>query len=305
MHTTSKRGASHGGVGRQATGEPVGRPGRSSRGVRKQAPILMYHAIRRTPPGADPHGVCVSPDKFEEQMAFLARRGLRGVSMRELLAPGSRRRLVGLTFDDGYEDFLSEAVPILKSHGFSATVFALAGMLGGENLWDTRSETWDGDRRGRETPARLSLMDAKALLECESRGMEVGSHGLYHGRLPELTEDRLFDEVSRSRRVLGRILGRSIEGFCYPYGAVDERVALAARSAGYRYAVSHKARPEGTRMDLSRVYAGEEDGTLKLGAKLALARLPGVLGAARGLSRFAARRRARPRGWHRLEGGGR
>ena len=71
-------------------------------------------------------------------MLYLKRHDLRGVSMRELylaLNAGEASGLVGVTFDDGYEDFLDAAVPTLEKLGFSATVFVVAGMLGSENTW--------------------------------------------------------------------------------------------------------------------------------------------------------------------------
>ena len=65
--------------------------------------VLMYHSVE--PYTADPYQVTVHPDRFARQLRWLRRRGLRGVSMRELLAArrdGTARGLVGLTFDDGY-----------------------------------------------------------------------------------------------------------------------------------------------------------------------------------------------------------
>ena len=67
-------------------------------------------------------------------MRWLARRGLRGVSMAELLEARSRQceaGLVGLTFDDGYDDFVRNALPVLQRYGFNATAFVIAGRLGG------------------------------------------------------------------------------------------------------------------------------------------------------------------------------
>src|SRR5215510_11951016 len=63
--------------------------------------ILMYHSI--SPDRPDPYLVTVSPGRFGQQMGWLARRGLRGVSVAELLAARARgdwARLVALTFDD-------------------------------------------------------------------------------------------------------------------------------------------------------------------------------------------------------------
>src|SRR5690242_1917088 len=99
--------------------------------------ILMYHSI--TPYQEDPYLVTVSPERFARQMQWLRNRGLRGVCIRDLLrgrSDGNGRGLVGLTFDDGYADFLAYAVPVLQAYGFTATVFLIAGLLGGDNAWD-------------------------------------------------------------------------------------------------------------------------------------------------------------------------
>jgi peptidoglycan/xylan/chitin deacetylase (PgdA/CDA1 family) len=76
--------------------------------------ILGYHSISRLED--DPNMMCTSPERFESQMLYLKRRNLRGVSVRELLrawSTGSAKGLVGLTFDDGYEDFLHVALPVV------------------------------------------------------------------------------------------------------------------------------------------------------------------------------------------------
>ena len=71
------------------------------------APILMYHAVDTL---ADPMNVQVFPARLRQQLRVLRRLGMRGVSVRELLAaPSHRDRLVGLTFDDGYADFATTA----------------------------------------------------------------------------------------------------------------------------------------------------------------------------------------------------
>ena len=96
--------------------------------------VLMYHSISR--PEGDYDALRTSPERFEAQMVYLKRRNLRGVSMRELcraMNAGDARSLIGLTFDDGYEDFLSAALPTLERLGFSATVFMVTGMLGKVN----------------------------------------------------------------------------------------------------------------------------------------------------------------------------
>ena len=58
------------------------------------------------------------------------------MSTAELLAAraaGAGKGQVGLTFDDGYADFAEYALPVLRRHGFTATVFVIAGRLGGDS----------------------------------------------------------------------------------------------------------------------------------------------------------------------------
>lgn len=205
--------------------------------------------------------VCTSPERFESQMLYLKRRNMRGVSMRELLQAwksGSVKGLVGLTFDDGYEDFLYTALPVLERFGFSATVFVVAGMLGGENDW----EHYFSPR------SRLKLVGAAGIREISERGMEVGSHSMHHPALPNLEIETLETEVSDSRRVLSEVLSADVEGFCYPYGILDHASIQAVRRAGYAYACAANARVEWTIHDLPRTPVADRDRLLRFAAKL-------------------------------------
>src|SRR3712207_3051281 len=154
--------------------------------------VLMYHSISEPKGESDP--LCTSPGRFEAQMLYIKRHNLRGVSMRELylaMNMGDTRGLVGMTFDDGYEDFLGAAVPTLEKVGFSATVFVVAGMLGEESTWEHR-----------EGPtSRLRLLGADGVREVSERGMEVGSHSVTHPRLSRLDSETLIHERSEERRV--------------------------------------------------------------------------------------------------------
>ena len=171
--------------------------------------VLMYHSI--SGPTGDHDALCTSPERFEAQMSYLKRRNLRGVSMRELrraMNAGDAGGLVGLTFDDGYEDFLGTALPVLERLEFSATVFVVAGMLGRENAWEHRG----GPR------LRLRLAGADGVREISERGMEVGSHSVTHPRLSGLDAETLVHEVSYSRQMLSEIVNTSIVGFSYRTG---------------------------------------------------------------------------------------
>src|SRR5262245_44542863 len=135
--------------------------------------VLMYHSVE--PYTWDPYQVTVRPDRFNEQMRWLARRGLRGTSMRELLAAareGRAKGLVGLTFDDGYADFTAHVMPVLTRYGFTATVFVIAGAMGGTNTWDEPGPT-------------KALLTADEVRQVAEAGIEIGSHSVSHPRLPD------------------------------------------------------------------------------------------------------------------------
>ncbi|CAN5640907.1 N/A [soil metagenome] len=99
------------------------------------AVILLYHRVAHRVD--DPFGLCVSPENFAAHMEILARLA-RPTPLRELApAPaGIQPRSVAVTFDDAYEDVLTEALPVLERYGIPATVFAVSDGLGSPFWWD-------------------------------------------------------------------------------------------------------------------------------------------------------------------------
>ena len=223
--------------------------------MNKTPHILMYHSVAELEhPAGDPFHITVTPDRFESQLAWLARRGLRGVSVRELLAADDQQGLIGLTFDDGYADFPRNALPALLQRGFTATVYMVAGCLGGSNDWETAG------------PAK-PLMDRSALLKCAEAGMEIGSHGLRHAHLTRLDAEAAEREVTESRRLLRDLIGSPIAGYCYAYGDHGAREVDLVRAAGYEYACAVEPSHLRGRYALPRTYVGQADGGLRLTAK--------------------------------------
>lgn len=217
----------------------------------------MYHSIADIPD--DPYQVTVSPARFTAQLRWLADRGLCGVDVGTLrhavAAHEDTRRMVGLSFDDGYADFADTAVPILTDFGFTATVYVLAGQLGGVNNWD------------RPGPCK-ALMTAEQVRAVADAGMEIGSHGMTHRSLPTLSPAELTVEVTRSRTELRALTGQRVDGFAYPYGHAEHRELTSVARAGYTHAVSVNGAPEHTsRYALARTFIGEADTGPRLRAR--------------------------------------
>jgi peptidoglycan/xylan/chitin deacetylase (PgdA/CDA1 family) len=216
-------------------------------------PILMYHAVAT---GPDPMRVQVSPRRLRQQLRMLRQLGLRGVSVRELLASRPTQRLVGLTFDDGYVDFATTAAPILAEFGFTATSFVVAGLVG-------QSSTWD-------PPPHRRLMSAADVRLVHRLGHEVAAHGKYHRRLDEQRPSaEIMEEVADSKALLENMVQSEVVGFCYPYGAAGHEAVEVVRRL-YAYGCAVTARPRADQWTLPRFHVGEADNAWRLAAKLAL-----------------------------------
>jgi peptidoglycan/xylan/chitin deacetylase (PgdA/CDA1 family) len=222
--------------------------------------IFMYHGVADV--HEDPNQLCVSPARFAEQMAWLARRGLRGVGIAELVGAmraGRQRGLVGLTFDDGYTNVLETALPVLRRHGFGASAYIISDRLGGANEWD-EGPVWQ-------------LMTGDQVRELAAAGIEIGSHAATHMRLAGASPAQLTAEISESRTSLAALLGTEIRGFAFPYGSMDAASRQAVRDAGYEYACAVEASTaEIGLMALPRLYVGEQDDARRMTVKRLLYR---------------------------------
>ncbi len=191
---------------------------------RRGVPILMYHQVAPHRPGSPLNKWRVQPSRFARHLAFLSNSGYRGVSLRAYLdEPEAPDRRVVLTFDDGFAALVSNALPLLQEHGFGATVFVVAGKLGGTN-------DWDGERPGDP------LLDRDGLATLAAAGIEIGSHGTNHRALAGADDETFAEEIVGSRRLLEEATGAPVVSFCYPYGSFDDRAVAAVRQAGYRAA---------------------------------------------------------------------
>jgi peptidoglycan/xylan/chitin deacetylase (PgdA/CDA1 family) len=192
-------------------------------------PILAYHKVD---PRFEFGGTRTTPRQFARQMAFLAGRGYRAVTLSralELMREGTsgEAKYVCLTFDDAYESLHAHAWPILKQHGFTATVFALTDYIGAANTWDVN---WLG--------LQFRHLDWGQMREMLAAGIEFGSHGATHRDLRHVDDAGLDRELLGSRQIMEHELGGPVTAFSYPFGRYDVRVKRAVARAGYAAACS-------------------------------------------------------------------
>jgi peptidoglycan/xylan/chitin deacetylase (PgdA/CDA1 family) len=192
--------------------------------------ILCYHSI--TPA---PHNRCaVSTRAFLRQMMHLAGRYhvvpvahlVKLIKEEKPIPP----KTVAITIDDGFQDAYTHAYPILAQLGLPATIFILADTGG--------SDEKEGRISDLPQPGSLSW---KEILDMSRHGIDVGSHGMTHASLRSLSPGVAQYELERSREIIESKLGKSIEGFAYPYGTFrdfDDSIIKHVEATGYEWAVS-------------------------------------------------------------------
>ncbi len=194
-------------------------------------PILVYHQIDQAPPkGAPFRSLYVSPAAFSRQMRWLSLLGYQGLSMSALMPylRGERQgKVVGITFDDGYLNNLTNALPVLMRHGFSSTCYCVSQGLGQTNVWDREQGI-----------AQTPLMDAVQVRQWVDGGQEVGAHTRTHVNLTACTDDLAEAEISLSKIELSACISERVEHFCYPYGHHRSNHVQMVQQAGFATATT-------------------------------------------------------------------
>ncbi|MBW4523134.1 MAG: polysaccharide deacetylase family protein [Scytolyngbya sp. HA4215-MV1] len=231
--------------------------------VTDRLPILMYHRV--APAGTDRLSrYRVTPQAFEQQLQYLRDAGYYSVlweQWREAMVnrrplPG---RAIALTFDDGYQDFLDYAAPLLKQYGFSATVFLVANQVGGANVWDQAYQE------------EIPLMNWHTIRQLQTEGIEFGSHTATHPLLTALSPVEIVKEATRSRAILERELGVPIRTIAYPYGDHNAVVQHLIGACGYTVGLSCRSGRSGFRdalLSLPRIEIEGSDSLKAFVAKL-------------------------------------
>lgn len=188
----------------------------------RRVPILMYHRIAAISGDRN----ALPPEKFKEQLDYLAAHGFTTITSRQLLAhcyadvPLPPKSVL-LTFDDGYVDNLLVALPLLQEHRMTAVVFPIAHWVGRENGWENFHK------------APTQTMNWEELKCWQRAGLEIGSHTLEHPFLSQCDPARLQKELQESKAVLEEKLQAPVNVLCYPYGDFTSTVSNAAKQAGY------------------------------------------------------------------------
>ncbi|MBL8030429.1 MAG: polysaccharide deacetylase family protein [Candidatus Doudnabacteria bacterium] len=188
-------------------------------------PILMYHHIGEIPKEAKTDyirvGLTVSPENFEAQIAWLKNQGFNSITLQNLLDYTKQsfnmpKNPVVITFDDGYEDAILTAPPILKKYGFTGT-FGIITQFSGISYGTNKYATWE------------QIKNAK------NSGMEIASHTQDHFDGTNKTYNEAFKlrNIEGSKADIKSKLGVDTKILIYPFGHYDTTYIKIAQKAGF------------------------------------------------------------------------
>jgi peptidoglycan/xylan/chitin deacetylase (PgdA/CDA1 family) len=191
-------------------------------------PVLLYHSVDDDPRDEVARW-SVSEQQLADHLAVLRDGGWSTITMTDLVELADRGaalpdRCVAVTFDDGFEDTLTKALPAMD--GMVGTVYVTSGWLR------------DGPRAEAGSPGRM--LTTRQLAEFGHAGWEVGVHGHRHVALDAVSRSAAALDVRDSKHLVEDALGRATSSFAYPYGYHDKQVQRLVRDAGFGHAVGVK-----------------------------------------------------------------
>ena len=173
--------------------------------------ILTYHSIT-----SDQH------QKFIRQMDMLKK--YHPIFPGTKIEPNDGRHYVAVTFDDGFECIVENALPELIKRDIPAMFFIPTGYLGQKPGWIT-----DLNNKNINEP----VMSPGRLQSLQTELIKIGSHSITHRSLTQLQEQETMKELVDSKMKLETLLHNKITSFSFPYGAYNSTVLEMVKKAGY------------------------------------------------------------------------
>lgn len=179
-------------------------------------PILLYHSIAPF----ELSGVWIPKMRFEKQIRWLFKNHFNCIKPQKLFVDDPPPRPVVITFDDGYDNFYENGLPVMLKYGFTATIFVVSHYVGKTNTWDAGV-------------TRRTHMGWDKLREFPGLGFEIASHTDTHSDLTKLSRKEVRRELEFSKKTIEDKIGKPVEFLSYPFGRHSKFVRDCAKELGY------------------------------------------------------------------------
>jgi peptidoglycan/xylan/chitin deacetylase (PgdA/CDA1 family) len=188
-------------------------------------PILLYHGITNST-CEQMMPFAVTPPTLKRHLDAVQERGYRCLTVSDFIDQRGRQeighndKVALITFDDGYADFVENALPAMLERNIPSTIYITTGWIDG----GMSSPTPRPDDR---------MMTWRQVAELPQANVEVGSHSHSHPQMDTLDVTHALDELTRSKALLEHAIGRSVRTFAYPHGYSHARLRRQVAAAGY------------------------------------------------------------------------
>jgi peptidoglycan/xylan/chitin deacetylase (PgdA/CDA1 family) len=213
-----------------------------------ELPVLMYHNV-----GDGTYGASCPPELFKGQMEALKAAGYATVTFADIIdyvEKGAQLpdKPMVVTFDDGYEENLTVAAPILQELGMCAEINVIGVSVGKDTYKDT----------GMPMIPHFSMEDA--LLWAEAGGIEIGSHSYDMHQVAEYDGDgcrkgvymlageseeeyiaAFREDFHKSAAGIEGALGDPVTLYAYPYGYRSELTEVLLSEMGVKVTLTADA----------------------------------------------------------------
>ena len=171
---------------------------------------LIYHAFG-SKLKHDTYGISIDIKKFKEHIVFLH----QNYSFTDIATKSSTQPSISITIDDGYKDSL-DGIEVLVDKGIFFTIYITSGLIDTKNYMSSQD-----------------VYDISRLDNCS-----IGSHGLTHLKLSDINSDLQEYELSESKKILEKIIGKPVITLSYPHGSFNNNTISIAKKLGYQTASS-------------------------------------------------------------------
>lgn len=186
-------------------------------------PVFAYHRFgdSRYP------ATNTSLSAFESQLKYLADNHYTVLTLGAAVAKWKAGKALPdkaaiLTIDDGYLSFYENGWPLLKKHGFPATLFVQTGTVGGNDF-----------------------INWPQIKEMQKAGIEIGNHSHEHTQFLNLDEKErtaaFLRDLAEASDHFQEHLGSIPALYCYPYGEWTPEMEQVLRDAGFEAATVQKS----------------------------------------------------------------
>ena len=207
-------------------------------------------------PNEKKSGLRVSPLMFEKHLEYFSNNGWKFIKMSELEEHKDQNKIVAITFDDGYLDNYSIALPLLKKYNACATLYLVI---------DRHNNDWSVKKNPKHNSGVLAseekLSDDHILEMLNSNVFELGGHTITHPYLPNLAlEDKKY-EMIQCKEILENKFNTQVTSFAYPFGIYSNEDINIIKGSDYSSAVTTEegVADNSALFDLKRIKASGKD----------------------------------------------